>query len=104
MTVWDLQLFTVFSYRTACDRVATLAQLSRRSLFHWLVAATLVLLLAPVSSAQARPEVAEPFRDYYAQYQGIRVLGFPLTGLVEAGDYAAQYFEKGRIEDHRGEV
>jgi hypothetical protein len=70
-------------------------------LFHWLAAATLVLLLVPVGSAQARLEVAEPFRDYYARHQGIRVLGYPLTDLVEADGYAAQYFEKGRIEDHR---
>lgn len=72
-----------------------------RGLIHWLAAVTLVLLLAPMRLAQAGPEVAEPFRDYYAQHQGIRVLGYPLTELVEADSYPAQYFEKGRIEDHR---
>jgi hypothetical protein len=68
----------------------------------WLAAIALALLL-PVAgqAAQAGPEVAEPFRDYYAQHQGIRVLGYPLTELVEADGYLAQYFEKGRIEDHR---
>jgi spore germination protein GerM len=34
----------------------------------------------------------------------MRVLGYPLTGLTEAHGYPAQYFEKGRIEDHRGEA
>lgn len=59
------------------------------------------------SRVLARPlgDVAEPFRDYYNQYQGIRVLGYPLTDLVAAdAGYPAQYFEKGRIEDHRDEV
>jgi hypothetical protein len=31
----------------------------------------------------------------------MRVLGNPLTDAVEADGYVAQYFEKGRIEDHR---
>jgi hypothetical protein len=76
-----------------------------RHVTHWLAAIALALLL-PVAgqAAQSGPEVAEPFRDYYARHQGIRVLGYPLTGLVEDGGYAAQYFEKGRIEDHRGEA
>jgi hypothetical protein len=47
---------------------------------------------------------ARPHRDYYAQHQGMRVPAPPLTGLVAADGHAAQYFEKGRIEDHRDEV
>ncbi len=76
-----------------------------RHFTQWLAAIVLALLL-PVAAqaAQAGPGVAEPFRDYYNQHQGIRVLGYPLTGLVEADGYAAQYFEKGRIEDHRDEI
>jgi hypothetical protein len=76
-----------------------------RYITQWLVAIALALLL-PVAgqAAQGGPEVAEPFRDYYARHQGIRVLGRPLTGLVETDGLAAQYFEKGRIEDHRGEA
>ncbi|KPV52971.1 hypothetical protein SE17_12340, partial [Kouleothrix aurantiaca] len=72
-----------------------------RHLIHWGAAGALVLLVLAAPSAQAGPEVAEPFRDYYAQHEGIRVLGYPISDLREAGGYAAQYFEKGRIEDHR---
>jgi hypothetical protein len=76
-----------------------------RHITQWLAAIALALLLPMAGqAAQSGPEVAEPFRDYYARHQGIRVLGYPLTGLVEDGGYAAQYFEKGRIEDHRGEA
>ena len=75
----------------------------RRHTLIWVVAAAFALLPLAGRAAQTGYEVAEPFRDYYAQHQGIRVLGYPLTDLVEAGGYAAQYFEKGRIEDHRGE-
>ncbi len=64
----------------------------------------IVALLLPVQRAQAVVGVVEPFRDYYNQHDGVRVLGYPLTGLTEAGGYQAQYFEKGRIEDHRSEV
>jgi hypothetical protein len=69
----------------------------------------LVILLAviaatlPPRTAHADSVVAEPFRDYYAQHAGMRVLGPPITDLVIVGGYAAQYFEKGRIEDHRAE-
>jgi hypothetical protein len=60
-----------------------------------------LLLPAGAARAQTGPGVAEPFRDYYNRYQGMRVLGPPVTGLLEAEGYPAQYFEKGRLEDHR---
>ena len=72
-----------------------------------IVAVIALLALLPIGAAQAGQaarEVAEPFRDYYAQHQGIRVLGYPLTDLLEVDSYPAQYFEKGRIEDHRSEI
>ncbi len=62
------------------------------------------LLMLPVMTARATPAVDARFFDYYHQHQGIRILGYPLTELVEVNGYAAQYFEKGRIEDHRHEV
>lgn len=74
-----------------------------RYLVAWLAGAALILMLLPGAPARAEPSVAEPFRAYYDQHQGMRVLGYPLTGLVEAGGYAAQYFEKGRIEDHQAD-
>jgi hypothetical protein len=58
----------------------------------------------PQVSAKPAGDVAAPFRDYYNQHQGMRVLGYPLTDLVEADGWTAQYFEKGRIEDHRAAV
>jgi hypothetical protein len=68
-----------------------------------LIGAVALVMLLPLGAAQAQsePTVAEPFRDYYNRYQGMRILGYPLTGLLEAEGYPAQYFEKGRIEDHR---
>jgi hypothetical protein len=68
-----------------------------------LIGALALVLLFPLGAARAQtgPAVAEPFRDYYNRYQGVRVLGYPVTGLLEAAGHPAQYFEKGRIEDHR---
>jgi hypothetical protein len=66
----------------------------------WFTIIGLILALVPLGAARASSAVAEPFRAYYEQHQGIRVLGYPLTGLVEVDGFAAQYFEKGRLEDH----
>jgi hypothetical protein len=64
----------------------------------------LICAVALVALLPKRPDVAEPFRDYYNRHQGIRVLGYPLTELAEANGYPAQYFGKGRIEDHRADL
>jgi hypothetical protein len=66
----------------------------------WFAIVAVLLALLPSEAARAGPTIAEPFRAYYEQHQGLRVLGYPLTGLVEADGYVAQYFEKGRLEDH----
>lgn len=73
-----------------------------RSLFGCCAALALLLLMPSATglTAQQTYQVAEPFRDHYNRYQGIRVLGYPLSGLVQFAGYPAQYFEKGRIEDH----
>lgn len=76
---------------------------TKHRFIHVVCAFALVVLL-PLGAARAAPrgsDIAEPFRDYYNRHQGIRVLGYPITDLVEAAGYPAQYFEKGRIEDHR---
>jgi len=39
----------------------------------------MILALLPSGLAHADPSVAEPFRTYYDQYQGMRVLGYPMT-------------------------
>jgi hypothetical protein len=72
-----------------------------------LIALVALMALFPSGAARAAqlgPAIGEPFQDYYNRHQGIRVLGYPLTELVEVDGYVAQYFEKGRIEDHRGDV
>lgn len=77
----------------------------RKSYFlTWLAIATLLLMVQPGAVAHAGPQIAERFQAYYNTHQGMRVLGYPLTDLLEVQGYPAQYFEKGRIEDHRGEV
>jgi hypothetical protein len=43
--------------------------------------------------------VAAPFRDYYTQYDGPRVLGRPLSPPAAVDGVPVQYFEKGRLED-----
>lgn len=70
------------------------------------IAACLLLALVPLSAvpAGAATGVAQPFTGYYESHQGIRVLGYPLTGLLTVNTYPAQYFEKGRLEDHRAEA
>lgn len=75
----------------------------RRCIHALALLALALLCVVPAQAAQTPYQVAAPFRDYYAQHQGIRLLGYPLSDLVEAGGYAAQYFEKGRIEDHRSD-
>ncbi len=64
----------------------------------------LILTLLPMQVAAATPTIASPFRDYYAEHQGWRVLGPPLTELVEVDGVTTQLFEKGRLEDHRAVV
>ncbi len=66
--------------------------------------ATLILLGLPLATASAQEAVAERFRDYYQRYQGMRVLGPALTGLLEVDGFPAQYFEKARLEDHSSVV
>lgn len=73
---------------------------------------SLFLILGPMmpaaaNRAQAQVQqphtVAAPFQNYYNRHQGIRVLGYPVSNLVQHAGYPAQYFEKGRIEDHQGD-
>ncbi len=65
-----------------------------------------LLALVPWSSAHALTGnyVAPPFRSFYQAHDGMRVLGPALTGLRTIDGYPSQYFEKGRLEDHRQEV
>jgi hypothetical protein len=61
--------------------------------------------LPPAPAARAQLVGLEGrFATYYQDHEGIRLLGHPLTQLHEVEGFPAQYFEKGRIEDHRGAV
>jgi hypothetical protein len=44
--------------------------------------------------------VAAPFRPFYDRHDGPRVLGRPLSPPTAVNGIPAQYFEKGRLEDH----
>lgn len=57
-----------------------------------------VLPVAAVWSVDAR------FVEYYRQHDGLRVLGRPISGPLILGGHYAQYFEKGRIEDHSAQT
>lgn len=61
----------------------------------------LALLLAGAAPVQAESIIAEPFAAYYWQHHGARVLGAVNSPIVEIDGYRMQYFEKGRLEDHR---
>jgi hypothetical protein len=68
---------------------------------------TLLALGAPAPAPLARAQlvgVEGRFAPYYQDHDGIRLLGHPLTQLHEVEGFAVQYFEKGRLEDHRGAV
>ena len=78
--------------------------MSTKPILAWLSSAAMLLAFLPFGQAQASSTVAEPFRAYYEQHQGMRILGYPITSLIETNGYQAQYFEKGRLEDHRADL
>ncbi len=63
----------------------------------------LLVLLVPAPT-QADELAAEPFIDYYWQHHGERVLGRINSPVFESNGYRMQYFERGRLEDHRHET
>ncbi|MDQ2809745.1 MAG: GerMN domain-containing protein [Chloroflexota bacterium] len=78
------------------------------SFYRKLMLCAIIIVLVNVYSSQlsvqAMYSVSEPFRAYYAQHAGQRVLGYPLANATESGKYVVQYFEKARLEDHHQEV
>lgn len=68
------------------------------------VALCVLLLTTHTADARVHGYVARPFRAYYYQYEGSRVLGAPRTGLLALNSYAVQFFEKGSLEDHSSET
>lgn len=81
----------------------------------FLLVAAVVLLLIPthgspaslhatITSTTNRMPIAAPLRAYYWQNEGMRVLGLVPSETVEVHNLSAQYFEKGRLEDHRHEA
>jgi hypothetical protein len=47
--------------------------------------------------------VGAPFQQFYAERQGLRVLGNTLVPSRQENGFLVQYFEKGRIEEHSDE-
>ena len=80
----------------------------RRGLLHRALPGFLLLALALMAAPRANrvsaAEVDPLFQDFYTRYQGLRVLGNPVSKLTEIAGFPTQYFEKGRIEDHRSET
>lgn len=63
-------------------------------------AVTIVL----VGGGHASPAVDPVFFDYYQTHDGERLLGAPVTGARQEDGKTVQYFEKGKLEDHRKTV
>jgi hypothetical protein len=57
----------------------------------------------PPGVSVASNQVAEAFVQFYAERQGLRVLGNTLVASRREQGRTVQYFEKGRMEDHEDE-
>jgi hypothetical protein len=80
---------------------------TKKARYSPLVFTLLLFILAggiPTPAGRAATEVDPLFRDFYGRHQGLRVLGNPVGGRTSIAGFLAQYFEKGRIEDHRSET
>ncbi len=66
-----------------------------------LLCALLLALTVPALPASAQTTSAEPFAEHYWRYHGAQTLGAVHSPLLEINGYRMQYFEKGRLEDHR---
>lgn len=70
-----------------------------------LLIASVLGLIAPLSAhATGPPTIGRPFQEWYDSQQGFRLLGNVQRSLQTVDGYYSQYFEKGRIEDHRYET
>lgn len=56
------------------------------------------------TNAETDNVIAQPFQQHYWRHQGPRVLGYVQSNPLEINGYLAQYFEKGRVEDHSHET
>lgn len=74
----------------------------RRPLVVGIIAVILLTcFVAPTPPLRADETIAAPFRDYYWQHYGDRILGAVNAPLFERDGYQMQYFEKGRLEAHQ---
>lgn len=64
----------------------------------------LLAALRPAPLARARFGVELRFLPYHRSRDSTRLLGYPLSHLHAVEGFPAQYFDKARIEDHRGAV
>ncbi len=64
----------------------------------------LLAALSPAPLARAQFGVELRFLAYHRSRDSTRLLGYPLSDLHSVEGFPAQYFDKARIEDHRGAV
>jgi len=50
--------------------------------------------------AETHHALAEPFLSYWKNHGGVRILGFPISEVVNEGGLQVQYFERARFERH----
>ena len=75
---------------------------SRRLVGVFLLTSLCLSLPGRVSSADV-PDVAPRFATYYAEMDGPRLLGGPISEEIARAPFPRQFFEKGLLEDHGAE-
>lgn len=62
---------------------------------------TVTITLVPEPTGLSGQSIDPIFFDYYSNHDGPRLLGTPLSSVVSEGSRKVQYFQKGKLEDHR---
>lgn len=77
--------------------------IKRRVILALLLVALLLALPLPIAAPHtyAQDQAAEPFATYYWLHHGQHTLGLMQSPVLEVDGIRVQYFEKGRLEDHR---
>ncbi len=75
----------------------------RYPIIRTLLLCTLFVSFVPMVTPQAYAQelIAEPFAEYYWKHHGAQTLGQVHSPVYEIDGVRVQYFEKGRLEDHR---
>ncbi len=62
---------------------------------------SLIIVLKAAAVGAGGLAIDPAFFDYYQNNDGARLLGAPLGPAIQEGTLRVQYFEKGKLEDHR---